>query len=163
MGQFKFCEDNDGGGDIVAILDDSSEQHINLTIDPRFSNDEARSVVLEFVRPGTRLEVYDNSSAKKDDDWAVIEVTKSGSNVVVGTFQQNIDNEYYKINYPTSGNLDGKVSHIKVFPGPPSEPTTPEKIYQKLAANFGSWPAKNGNAYEYNSQGSNYGCVAKTI
>lgn len=157
MGQIRFYEGNGGTQDIVGTLDDSSEQHINFKNDKRFTNDEARSMGLYYVKPGTIIRIYDDSKAKTNDDWAEIEVKRVVPNIIVPTFEMNLENDDYRIKYYRRDNLDGKVSHVKVFPGNSTpEITVIEKIYQGLASYYGNWPAKNGTAYEYNTQGSNY-------
>lgn len=156
-GRFKFQEGNDGTQDVVGTISASNRQSINFTQDNRFVNDEARSVRIQSVAPGARLLVFDDPRGSTSDDWAEIVVKKSGPDVVVGTFQQTVDTEYYKITHHRRNNLDGKVSYIEVFPGNPSPPAALlEEIQQNLARKYSDWPAKRGQAFEYRSQDSEY-------
>jgi len=89
------------------------------------TNDEARSLVLNNVRAGTTITVYDTSDANTKDDWTTIYVKKTSARQVIGTFERSFQNEYVKVTYHKAigkdgwfkyykPGLDGKVSRIKI-------------------------------------------------
>ena len=81
-------------------------------------NDEARSVVLYHVKPGTRIYIYDSPKSKeedrKEDDWTEIKVKKYIAKVVIESFEKNRDEDDVYVKYHRKNGLDGKVSYIKV-------------------------------------------------
>lgn len=77
-------------------------------------NDEARSLRLVNVKPGT-IKLYNGSGGHLDDDWTEIRVKQDVSVYDVGTFDQPKEDDMVKV-IPNGGNLDGKVSRIDVYP-----------------------------------------------
>jgi hypothetical protein len=78
-------------------------------------NDEARSLRLVNVRPGT-IKLYNNPDGH-GDDWTEIQVKTNIDVYEVGTFNEPQDNTYVKV-VPYGARLDGKVSRIDVYPSP---------------------------------------------
>ncbi|KPW98514.1 Uncharacterized protein ALO50_05194, partial [Pseudomonas syringae pv. cerasicola] len=81
-------------------------------------NDELRSMELEGVRAGTRIELYDNPDADKQDDFTLIDVKQSipmGKRVRIDSFEGSADTFYYRKVASHNNGLDGKVSRIKVL------------------------------------------------
>ena len=157
-GHFKFREQNHGKGDRVGAIADNECRAINFKKHSMFVNDEARSVRLSWVRPGTRLFVYDNPDGKRNDDWAEILVKSSDRDIVIDSFEQTRETAFYKITYHRKNGLDGKVSHIKVFPPMRgAQPATAkDRVFDALSRSFRQWNDKRGEAYQYQSGGSNY-------
>ncbi|KPY44935.1 Uncharacterized protein ALO49_00758 [Pseudomonas savastanoi pv. retacarpa] len=73
---------------------------------------------LEGVRAGTRIELYDNPDADKQDDFTLIDVKQSipmGKRVRIDSFEGSADTFYYCKVASHNNGLDGKVSRIKVL------------------------------------------------
>ena len=85
------------------------------------NNDDARSMYICCARKGTTITVYDDGNLRSnEDDYAIITI-KEDLNMMeqncisINTFETNdCGNVACEIEYPTSGNLDGKVSSFKV-------------------------------------------------
>lgn len=80
-------------------------------------NDEARSMSLSGVKKGTRITVFDNGDGNRSDDYAVIDIKRDigiRENVVIGSFENNTDNNDYQIVYNRNNGLDGKVSRLEI-------------------------------------------------
>jgi hypothetical protein len=54
-------------------------------------NDEARSVKLENLPPGTVITVYDAKNCGKHDDWGEITIYKQGGDLMVGDFNHSFE------------------------------------------------------------------------
>ncbi|RMU61009.1 hypothetical protein ALP25_04858 [Pseudomonas syringae pv. syringae] len=84
-------------------------------------NDELKSMELEGVRAGTRIELYDNPNGDRQDDFTIIDVKQSipmGKRVRIDSFEGTSDTFYYRKLASRNNGLDGKVSRIKVFNKP---------------------------------------------
>ena len=79
-------------------------------------NDTVRSMQLlgNFPR-GFKVTVYDNPDGHHDDDWTSIVVKRDlvNARVLVGTFENDFENQDVKVNYHRKNGLDGKVSRIR--------------------------------------------------
>jgi|GEM_PF-1983691 len=113
-----FYEGNRGTQDLVCRLSSASWQTINFKKDNlSCENDETRSLVLRNVNPGLVLRIYDDPECRGwKDDWTEIVVKKPLSRYVVDTYERSFSNSEITVDYKTSGNLDGKVSCVKIRP-----------------------------------------------
>ncbi|MCB1037103.1 MAG: phospholipase D family protein, partial [Acidobacteria bacterium] len=108
-----FHEGNGGTQNKVCDLPLTSRT-VNFTQDPDCTNDEARSVTLTFARAGTVLEIYDDSSCTARDDFVRIRVKRDLGRLTVGTFEHSFENADLDVDYFFGGNLDGKVSCVRI-------------------------------------------------
>ena len=120
-GQIILYEGNDASQDIVCSLSTESTGSWDFTACDACDNDEARSAKLKWVKPGTKIYVYDSSKGDRDDDWAEIEVKSLERDITLGTFEESYENERVKVTCHYRDNLDGKVSRIEIIT--PSEGT----------------------------------------
>jgi hypothetical protein len=84
-------------------------------------NDELKSMELEGVRAGTRIELYDNPNGDRQDDFTIIDVKQSvpmGKRVRIDSFEGTTDTFYYRKLASRNNGLDGKVSRIRVLNKP---------------------------------------------
>ena len=109
-----FYEGNGGSQNKVCDLTLAS-QTVNFTRTSLCTNDEARSLQLAFAPAGTIIEVYDDSSCTSRDDFARIRVKRDIHRVIVGTFEHSFENTDLDVDYFFGGNLDGKVSCVRIF------------------------------------------------
>ena len=87
----------------------------NLTSDNYgCENDEARSLLLRNVPQGTVITVYDSSNCSQGDDYTIITVTRNTAWSVVNTFESDFSDNYLHSNYRTAGDIDGKVSCVRI-------------------------------------------------
>jgi hypothetical protein len=82
-------------------------------------NDEARSIILNRVRAGTIIELYEDQDLSKKKDWVRITINKLKDKIVIGSFEKNSDKTEtdYNVTYYKKGlfkNLDGKVSAVTI-------------------------------------------------
>ena len=77
-------------------------------------NDEARSLLLYEVAKGTEIEVFDDGSCRTNDDHTRITVKRSVVRYELGSFERGFEDEFLKVERLTSGNLDGKVSCVRI-------------------------------------------------
>jgi hypothetical protein len=113
-----FWEDNGCGGDQVGWYT-YYDSYLSMpnTSGSGWVNDEARSIRLFRVQPGTVIRVYDNSSGSlSSDDWAEITVNRYVEDLCVYSFQVPVSNMDYTLVYCNDGNLDGKVSLARAQP-----------------------------------------------
>jgi len=79
-------------------------------------NDTVRSMQLlgNFPR-GFKVIVYDSPDGRQNDDWTIVVVKRdlSGARVLVGTFENDFENQDIKVSYHRKNGLDGKVSRIR--------------------------------------------------
>jgi len=84
-------------------------------------NDEIRSMELEGISAGTRIELYDNRQGGRQDDFTLIDVKQSvpmGERVRIDSLEGSSENFWYrKLAFRNNG-LDGKISRIRVRPTP---------------------------------------------
>lgn len=109
MGRITFYEGNGASQGIVQTVEDNPGQNFKPV-----KNDEIRSAKLQDVRPGCVIRVYDNPDGKEDDDWCTVTVKKTHPGYIVGSFQENLDDDYVKVQWVKYNGLDGKISRIKI-------------------------------------------------
>ena len=114
-GEMKFYEGNDASQDRICTLSTEKSDYWHCKKHSGW-NDEARSVKLCNVRPGTKIYVYDNPDGKTDDDWTEIRVKRFSGEIIVGTFEKDRNDDKVWVDYHKDNGLDGKVSYIKVKP-----------------------------------------------
>lgn len=113
QGTVQFKEGNNGSQSVVATYTDLPGQNYDRYQIPQ--NDEARSVILSSVRQGCIISVFDNGFFQTNDDYCVIEVLQTTPpGYIVPTFQRNYTDQYIRQTYRYGGNLDGKVSSIRI-------------------------------------------------
>ena len=116
-GKMVFYEGNDATQDRIFSFSTETSRSWNCKKGD-CENDEARSVVLYHVKPGTRIYIYDSPKSKeedrKKDDWTEIKVKKYIAKVVIGSFEKNRDEDDVYVEYHKHNGLDGKVSYIEV-------------------------------------------------
>ena len=78
------------------------------------SNDEARSLKLYNVPAGAVVEVYDDGQCRANDDWARITVKRPLESIALQSFESSFSNGKLSVDYRYGGNLDGKVSCVRV-------------------------------------------------
>ena len=90
-----------------------------MTRDYGCQNDEAKSMKICYAREGTNITVYDDPKYREGkDDWTTIIVTRDmGSDKceTISDFETDEDYEFLKVDYKTTGNLNGKVSSFTVL------------------------------------------------
>ena len=81
-------------------------------------NDEARSMIICHAKKGTKITVYDDGylNANNNDDWTTITVKKDMTHdcSMIDTFQKDVSNSFFNVDYKTNGNLDGKISSFSI-------------------------------------------------
>lgn len=87
-------------------------------------NDEIRSMELEGISAGTRIELYDSPDADRQDDFTIIDVKQSvpmGKRVRVDSLEGSSENFWYRKLAVRNNGMDGKISRIKVRTTPAKE------------------------------------------
>ncbi|HEX7815560.1 hypothetical protein [Dyella sp.] len=79
-------------------------------------NDEARSARIVGLPAGTRISIYDSPSGSTSDDYTIITLRRNIEDLVIPTFQQNVNNADIEMVFRRHNGLDGKVSRIKIEP-----------------------------------------------
>lgn len=132
QGGFYFYEGNNGDRDrdTVCVLPAGQGAPGNgMQYDLRLAshgceNDEIRSMELDGISAGTRIELYDNPGADRQDDFTIIDVKQSiplGQRVRINSLEGSEDNFWYrKLAFRNNG-LDGKTSRIKIRTSPAVE------------------------------------------
>ena len=95
---------------------------INFKKHRQCDNDEAKSLVLSFVRAGTVVRVYDDPSCRTNDDWAEIEVKQDAGRLLVSTFERDRRSRQLDVTFHRDNGLNGKVSCVKIFAPRPTAP-----------------------------------------
>jgi hypothetical protein len=113
QGVLSFYEGNTGTQNKVCDLN-TLAQTVRFKSHDACDNDEARSLVLTQVPPGTRIEVYDNPDCQANDDWTLIEVKRAVFRKTIASFERNVDDADVKVTFRRTNGLDGKVSCVKV-------------------------------------------------
>jgi hypothetical protein len=113
-GVLVFNEGNGCTQDVVGRTTDAAGQQINLRRTHGWENDEARSLRLNGVVAGTVIEIYDNSEARRDDDYTIITVKRTTNGYCVRTFESSWEDADVRVEHRHDNGLDGKVSHIRV-------------------------------------------------
>lgn len=117
-GQLIFKEGQNGDQNTVVHITDAPGQWYNLKDKTPVNvgaNDEIRSVILQNVRAGATITVYDRPNGTPGDDWCVIEVKQFVPYLIIPGFETSWENEYVRCTtYNDDNDLDGKVSFIRV-------------------------------------------------
>ena len=108
-----FYEGNGGSQNKVCDLN-LQNQTLDFTRSSTCANDEARSLKLTFAAAGTVLEVYDDSSCTSNDDFVRIRVKRDLHRKTLNSFEQSFENADLDVDYFFGGNLDGKVSCVRI-------------------------------------------------
>ncbi|NML21590.1 hypothetical protein HHL16_11935 [Pseudoflavitalea sp. G-6-1-2] len=109
MGVITFYEGNGASQNIVQSVDDRPGQNFRPV-----KNDEIRSAKLQDVRAGCVIRVYDDPNGGTGDDYAIVTVKQTHPGYIVGSFQENVDDAYVKVQWIKDNGLDGKISRIKI-------------------------------------------------
>ncbi|HVF58595.1 MAG TPA: RICIN domain-containing protein [Thermoanaerobaculia bacterium] len=127
-GAITFFEDNGLGGDTLCGLSPAAGDYRFEQPGARAcENDEARSLLLYEVAGGTVIHVFDDGRCRTTDDHTTITVKQrlASGNVTVGvaryeipSFERDFDDAFVNVDYKTSGNLDGKVSCVRITTPP---------------------------------------------
>ena len=113
-----FWEGNDGEQNGWPVSTAVSKSYNLTTSGQPVPNDEARSCTLVDVEAGTLIEVYNSPSGKVEDGYTKIEVKNNLSGpVIIGSFQTEQLTPDYVVDYSGKGDVDGKVSLIKITAG----------------------------------------------
>ncbi|MBH8563473.1 hypothetical protein I8748_14980 [Nostoc sp. CENA67] len=122
FGDLVFYEGNDCKQDIVFTYNSEASADDNCQTSGTGcygDNDEARSLLITgFANPGTRIKVFDSTSADTTDDYTVIDILPDLplEGTCVGTFEQTQQRSGYKVAHVHKDGLDGQVSHVTVQP-----------------------------------------------
>jgi hypothetical protein len=76
-------------------------------------NDEAKSAILFNLKRGYQFSVYDSPDCKTDDDYALITINRDINSVIVGSFENPVNNSDISVFFHRKNGLNGKVSCIK--------------------------------------------------
>ena len=116
-GKIVFYEGNNKTQDKLFTLKDDKTQGYNLK-DKKSPgpNDEIRSLVLENVRAGTVIKLYDDPKGRTHDDYCTIYVLKSKPEYVIKHLEmKSFRDDYVKFDYKRHNGLNGKVSHVRIM------------------------------------------------
>lgn len=119
-GALTFFEDNGVRGDALCGLPPATGEFRFEQLGARAcENDEARSLLLYEVAAGTEIEVFDDPQCRTIDDHTRVTVKRRGNALGVakyelGSFERGFEDEFLKVERLTSGNLDGKVSCVRI-------------------------------------------------
>lgn len=122
--RIEFFEGNRGTQDLLGKVDVIYGKQYNLKHRSRpIPNDEARSMVLTNVPPGTVIRLFDSPSGSFNDDYAFITVLELQQKIVINSFEHKQDfirgiRQNGKLVAALDGvyvnGLDGKVSRIEI-------------------------------------------------
>lgn len=129
-------------------------------------NDEIRSLELEGIRAGTRIELYDSRSGDRQDDFTLIDVKQSvpmGTRVRIDSLEGSADSFYYSKIAARNNGLDGKVSLIRVRDTPPADDMSDALIVFHEGNNASqnivcTVPYETARSFRMGSGNNNYGC-----
>jgi len=115
-GSIDFYEGNNGTQTKHCTFSDAPSQSYNLKKRGHpCPNDDLRSVVLNDVRAGAIIRVYDDPKGRPNkDDWTEIIVKKPHQQYIVHHFERTYEDEFVKVTYHSDNGLNGRVSHIKI-------------------------------------------------
>jgi hypothetical protein len=116
-GTLIFKEGNGGSQNTVAQITDAPGQWYNLkkkTPANIGANDETRSLILQNVRAGAVVSVYDSSSGDASDDYCVITAKQFIPYRIISTYESSFEDSEVRVQYFSKNGLDGKVSFIRV-------------------------------------------------
>jgi len=113
QGVISFHEGNDGRQNKVCDLTPTA-QIVRFKSHAACDNDEARSVVLTQLAPGTRIDIFDNPDCRTNDDWTSIDVRRPVFRKTIGSFQRTFQDDDVTVAYHRENGLDGKVSCVRI-------------------------------------------------
>ncbi len=114
-GALTFFEDNGVQGDRLCGLSPATGTYKFEQPGARAcDNDEARSLLFYEVAKDTVIEIFDDGDCRTNDDRTRITVKRSISRYELGSFERGFEDEFLKVERLTSGNLDGKVSCVRI-------------------------------------------------
>ena len=126
QGGFYFYEQNNANekGDTTCVVPAGKNAEFSLP-NRGCEADDIRSGKLRGIAKGTRLTVFDSPSGSGEDDRAYIDVKQdidvNNDGVIIGSFEKNMENQYFKMTYVRNNGLDGKISRIKIEQNPPTD------------------------------------------
>jgi hypothetical protein len=128
--------------------------------------DEIRSMELEGISAGTRIEFYDSPNADRQDDFTIIDVKQSvpmGTRVSVDSLEGSSENFWYRKLAVHNNGLDGKVSRIKVTATPAKEDFSDAMIvfYEEVNATQNivcTVPFARDQRFQMGAGNNSYGC-----
>lgn len=109
-------EGNDASQDVVCQLAADRPLTVDFKESDECENDEARSMVLESVPAGFNVELHGSPECDGSEDWARVTARQGVARYVVPTFERDSDDGNVRVDYRTTGTLDGKVSCIRIEP-----------------------------------------------
>lgn len=108
-------EGNNATQDLVGVIDANVNKLVKFKWNNCCPNDEARSMRMWNMDDNQVITVYDDPYGRSwKDDWARVRMKQDASMVTISTFEKNTNNSIYQQTYITGGNLDGKVSALRV-------------------------------------------------
>ena len=117
-------------GTNVGLTDGAVDQLIQFTTNERFANDEARSLLVNSLGPGTVIRLFDHPAGDTSDDWVEILVKREVRGYCVGTFETSFEDDDISLRFSSADGLDGEISlmvidrvNVEVSSADP-EPTT---------------------------------------
>jgi hypothetical protein len=113
QGVLSFYEGNGGRQNKVCDLG-AGRATINFKNHRECDNDEARSLVLQNVRAGTVVRVFDDPGCKRSDDWSEVRVRQDVARYVVASFERSVSEAHATVAFHRDNGLDGKVSCVQV-------------------------------------------------
>lgn len=112
-----FYEGNQASQDVVCGIPGRVRIDINAQDDKLgCENDEARSARIVNLPAGTRISVYDSPSGSTSDDYTTITLRRHIDDLVIPSFESNVDNADIEMIFRRHNGLDGKVSRIRIEP-----------------------------------------------
>lgn len=116
-GTLTFKEGLSGTQNTVATITDAPGQNFNLKEKTPYNigaNDEAKSLILQNVRVGATISVFDSPTGSLGDDYCIITVKSLVSSITVSSFETSYEDANIKVDYRRDNGLNGKVSAIRV-------------------------------------------------
>ncbi|HEX8593535.1 MAG TPA: hypothetical protein VF682_09680 [Pseudomonas sp.] len=80
-------------------------------------NDEARSMSISGLKKGTRIIAFDDGNGDRSDDYTIVDIKRdigTDEDIVLGSFETNVNNDTLQAVYIRNNGLDGKVSRITI-------------------------------------------------
>lgn len=120
------------------MTDGAPDQLIQFTINARFEDDEARSLLVRKLNPGTIIRLFDHPAGDSSDDWVEILVKRGVEGYCVVTFETSYEDVDISVTHSYVDGLDGEVSlmtvdRVMVEVQPIAEDSTPTPDPTKAA------------------------------
>lgn len=98
-----------------------------------FDNDEAKSLHVGGMRPGTQIFLADSPDGKLDDDWILITLKNKEPFCLLslngpGKGTTVVESDFARVEYYYKNGLNGKVSFARVTHSGPSNPGPPQEM-----------------------------------